>query len=70
MAPHVSTARDYIVIIDIDKEGAIYLGRLCEGGANQGVRLPENANVYTERGARNLAGQFPRATIAHKDGLK
>ena len=52
----------YIVILDIDAQGPIYLGRLDCG--NQGVRRIENVNVYTERGARNLAAQYDRAVAA------
>ena len=37
---------------------------ISEAGVAQGVRRIENVNVYTERGARNLAAQYDRAVAA------
>jgi hypothetical protein len=57
--------RSTLVILEIDARGPIYLGRL--GGlrsAQQGVRRIENAALYTERGARQVAGKYARAIVA------
>lgn len=60
-----ATARTHVVILDIDEQGPIYLGNI--GCGNQGVRRIKNANVYTERGARNLAAQYPRAVVGRAE---
>lgn len=58
----LKTPRTHVVILEINAQGACYLGRDC--GQNVGVSRIENANAYTERGARNLAAQYPRALVA------
>lgn len=56
--------REYVVVLAIDNTTGepIYLGNI--GCGNQGVKRINNANLYTERGARNLAAQYPDGFVA------
>lgn len=56
--------RQFLVVLDRDAAGPIYLGRL--DGPLQGVRMIENATRYTEHGARTVAGCYRRAVAIER----
>lgn len=62
-AKTLRTPRTHVVILSITVTGGTcYLGNI--GCGNQGVSRISNANVYTERGARNIAAQYSHAVVA------